>query len=263
MLKHATNILQGSEYPTASLVLPTLDALIRHMNPQYKLETRQRKAQQFSAAMRVAREKLFKDAVRRFQRMELHRLEDFVIAMMLDPRFANPGKSLKGLSAWQLVSQSGETQGALTDARCFEMLRLVYDGNYKATDPATPTSTSTGGTPSTKRQAAQHFASDDDSSDDDALGAATIDDELDKYHTVVNQLSSSAKKLLDPLEWWATNAANFPSVARMARNYLGCPASTGGLERMFSALGRNHDDFRKSTLEATMETRMQVRYNYK
>ena len=63
MLKHATNILQGSEYPTASLVLPTLDALIRHMNPQYKLETRQRKAQQFSAAMRVAREKLFKDAV--------------------------------------------------------------------------------------------------------------------------------------------------------------------------------------------------------
>jgi hypothetical protein len=29
---------------------------------------------------------------------------------------------------------------------------------------------------------------------------------------------------------------------------------------MFFALGRNHDDFKKSSLETTMETRMQVKY---
>ena len=29
------------------------------------------------------------------------------------------------------------------------------------------------------------------------------------------------------------------------------------------ALGRNHDDFKKSSLETTMETRMQVKYKYK
>ena len=32
---------------------------------------------------------------------------------------------------------------------------------------------------------------------------------------------------------------------------------------MFFALGRNHDDFKKSSLETTMETRMQVKYQYK
>jgi hypothetical protein len=31
---------------------------------------------------------------------------------------------------------------------------------------------------------------------------------------------------------------------------------------MFSALGRNHDDFRKKTLETTLETRMMVKHNF-
>ena len=46
------------------------------------------------------------------------------------------------------------------------------------------------------------------------------------------------------------------------RPILVCPASTGGLERMFSALGRNHDDFSKKTLETTLETRMMVKHNF-
>ena len=31
---------------------------------------------------------------------------------------------------------------------------------------------------------------------------------------------------------------------------------------MFSALGRNYDDFRKKTLETTLETRMMVKHNF-
>ena len=38
----------------------------------------------------------------------------------------------------------------------------------------------------------------------------------------------------------------------------------GGLAHVLCALGRNHDDFKKSSsLETTMETRMQVKYKYK
>jgi hypothetical protein len=37
----------------------------------------------------------------------------------------------------------------------------------------------------------------------------------------------------------------------------------GALAHVLCALGRNHDDFKKSSLETTMETRMQVKYKYK
>jgi len=259
MLKHATNLLQASHYVTSSLVLPTLDKMVRHLNAGYTMKSKRGTAQKFCAAMVNVRAALLEDATRRFLRMELHRLEDYVLAMMLDPRFADPVKSLRGMQSWELV-ESGETTGTLTVGRCSEMLRDVFEGDYKAKDPTangTPASTPTD--LGTKRKAGQ--ISDTDSDDDGHVPRPQ--DELELYLTAASQLTPQVKSNLNPLDWWRQNAANFPSVALMARNYLGCPATTGGLERMFSGLGRNHDDFKKRTLETTMETRMQVKYNFK
>lgn len=41
----------------------------------------------------------------------------------------------------------------------------------------------------------------------------------------------------NPLDYWRNNSGKFPVLARMAREFLGFPASSGGVERLFSISG--------------------------
>lgn len=41
----------------------------------------------------------------------------------------------------------------------------------------------------------------------------------------------------DPLEWWRCHQANFPRVAKLARQYLCIPATSAPSERVFSTGG--------------------------
>ena len=43
---------------------------------------------------------------------------------------------------------------------------------------------------------------------------------------------------MDVLQWWGLNEDRFPNVARMAAQYLACPASSATVERFFSLAGR-------------------------
>jgi len=40
--------------------------------------------------------------------------------------------------------------------------------------------------------------------------------------------------LLNPLLWWKKHATEFPTIARMARDYLAIPATSVSVERVFS-----------------------------
>ena len=40
------------------------------------------------------------------------------------------------------------------------------------------------------------------------------------------------------LDWWKNHEYRFPKLAKMAKQYLAAPASTAGVERVFSAAGR-------------------------
>ena len=57
----------------------------------------------------------------------------------------------------------------------------------------------------------------------------------------------------DPLKWWQDNEKKFPSVAKMARQFLATPASTGGVERFFKGCTQAHSDLRKNLSDVTME----------
>ena len=49
--------------------------------------------------------------------------------------------------------------------------------------------------------------------------------------------------------------ALFPAIAvsKMARQFLGRPASSAGVERMFSKAGKLHDDAKKSQSDDTLQ----------
>ena len=70
---------------------------------------------------------------------------------------------------------------------------------------------------------------------------------------------------LDLLAWWKARDHNLPedlasgrpeglpTLAKMARQHLGRPASSAGVERMFSKAGRLHDDLKASQSDDTLE----------
>ena len=50
-----------------------------------------------------------------------------------------------------------------------------------------------------------------------------------------------------------TQSEGLPHLARMARQFLGRPATSAGVERMFSLAGKLHDDMKKSQQDDTLE----------
>jgi hypothetical protein len=65
----------------------------------------------------------------------------------------------------------------------------------------------------------------------------------------------------DVLEWWRWQRYVFPDLSRMAQQYLAAPASSAGVERLFSRAGRYHDDKKKSTTDEHIETLLIVAKN--
>ena len=61
---------------------------------------------------------------------------------------------------------------------------------------------------------------------------------------------------LDVLAWWKAkdHKDGMPSaLAKMARQFLGRPASSAGVERMFSKAGKFYDDARKHQNDESLE----------
>ena len=49
----------------------------------------------------------------------------------------------------------------------------------------------------------------------------------------------------------------------MWRQFHGCPASGGGIERVFFSAGKQHDDLKKRTMDKTLESTMKASINTK
>jgi hypothetical protein len=118
---------------------------------------------------------------------------------------------------------------------------------------------------------ATFWGSDDELDDedvpiDDDLPIATLavpgSEELDAYFVLPQaQHVSKTGEECDILEWWKVHAHMFPNLSKMARQYLAMPASSAGVERLFSAAGRLHSSFRKNAKEEALEMQLIVYQN--
>jgi hypothetical protein len=55
----------------------------------------------------------------------------------------------------------------------------------------------------------------------------------------------------------------YPDVVRMWRQFHGCPGSRGGIVRVFTAAGKQHDALKKSTMDKTLESTLKAGMNTK
>ena len=78
------------------------------------------------------------------------------------------------------------------------------------------------------------------------------EDELDKYLSLPVEKNID----LDVLAWWKAKDCQkdgLPILAKMARQFLGRPASSAGVERMFSKAGKLHGEDKASQEDGTLE----------
>ena len=57
----------------------------------------------------------------------------------------------------------------------------------------------------------------------------------------------------DAMLWWLEHRQQFPNLEVMARQYLGCPATSATVERLFSKVGIAFSAKRKRSEAATLE----------
>ena len=102
------------------------------------------------------------------------------------------------------------------------------------------------------------FADSSDESDVAEVPSSPAEDELVRY-LALPQIKCKADA--DVIAWWVKHTAEFPNVAVMARQYLGTPASSASVERLFSQVGIAFSDKRKSAGEGTIADLMFARAN--
>jgi hypothetical protein len=98
-----------------------------------------------------------------------------------------------------------------------------------------------------------------------ATQAADVDKEAADELEVYLALPVEKKLDLDVLAWWKARdhckpadlatgrPEGLPHLAKMARQFLGRPATSAGVERMFSKAGRMHDDMRAAQTDGTLQ----------
>ena len=145
-------------------------------------------------------------------------------------------------------------QWRLSAEGCEETFKYVWETNFKKEDKE-PVDAPTVTTPVNTSGFGLFFAP-----EEDVLEAATASDdkEFQDY-----QLAPRISADDDPLEWWKANQTRLPTLFPMAKSFLGCPATTAELERVFSKAGKLHDDQRKSVLDVTLEQQLFASFNWK
>ena len=82
------------------------------------------------------------------------------------------------------------------------------------------------------------------------------EDELEAY-----LVCPDVAKETDILMWWKTKST-WPKLQLMARQYLAVPATSAGVERLFSKASLAHGDLAKAMKEETLSFALFASYNY-
>ena len=206
----------------------------------------------------------------RFDEERVGHQEDLLICTILDPRFKN-------------FTFKGATPEMLKNARDF--LAHSFRDNFlpKLRDDVEDVEEGPGGGPSSRSSgfakdakkakvaacaAADFLDSDDESVDDDDedMTPERAEDEPMLGVPVEIQiylgLPMVTERDFDLLGWWKLHAHMFPNLARMARQFLALPASSAGVERLFSSASTIHGDLRKNTKESSIQNLLFVKQNY-
>eukprot|EP00918_Siedleckia_nematoides_P044579 GHVU01097481.1.p1 GENE.GHVU01097481.1~~GHVU01097481.1.p1 ORF type:complete len:409 (-),score=67.68 GHVU01097481.1:827-2053(-) len=263
---YATTHLEATRHPTKGLVMPAI------AGATMKLKTAMEEATGGAAdAARFAVNEVY----RRFDEMLLlgYR-QDLYICTLLDPRFRNfagwptktPAYDLQwGLGvlrdAWRRHFKEPPAAEAGGPARADELtLQQAAIPEPQLTPPAVGRAARKAAEPSLVDFAGVHVAA-------TPVGPAVVD-ELEEYlaeGTVDADLEPTTEKFSHEgiFRYWERRQKKWPRLTRMWRQYSASPASTAGVERLFSKVGLNRGNLQKRITEPNLEVKVKAGVNDK
>ena len=268
-----SQFLEGDKYPTSSSVVPMLYKLMATSSVNHDVHFANRAADKFNDAqlnpikvphanldtkVQAQRQLYHQNLIDRFDSdVPLATKKFWFTATKLDPRYKN------------LVFKNDNmiTQARRRDAE--KWLTEEFNKNYKGkfgtpNDPenddggSEPDETTTSQVMQRQKVSAASFMDSDEDEAPSEDEAVPIEDEL-KNNLALPQMKF--KTDWGVLEWWREQSPKFPNLAVMARQYLGCPATSASVERLFSAVGIAFSDKRKSAHDETISNIMFARAN--
>jgi len=265
----ATKLLEGTKYVTISLVLPYIYRLIEASSdgmlylPWKPAGQQWLRALQIEPEVRAARKLLHDDLKKRWLvHLPTEQRELLDISTLLDPRFKE--YAFPGLLNTDLKNEKEASIDALKGA--WEMDWKPAAAPAPAPAPAGATVITTAvATAAAKMGASSSFFSVPLAPITAHVPAQPIpgasSDDLEKYLALPPETDLD----LDVLAWWKARdhalpadpasgrPAGLPHLAKMARQFLGRPASSAGVERFFSMAGKLHSDLKKAQGDDTLE----------
>lgn len=271
--RDATQLLQGDHYVTSSLVVPTLFKVMYYADPSSRLPIPWSSSgaaishSQLPIEVQEAREEYSRDLNRRFR----EEIDDptyyfWFNCCLLDPRF----KSLKDILGLSSIAKSEARASFDSLYRMHwapEMLELPDDDlqpEISAPIDATPTRNEMAvcGKRATVDLVSFLSPVDKEAATEGQPESAGTQDELQLYFSLPD-----ASLCTDPLKWWPMHEKLLPNLSRMARQFLGVPASSASVERMFSGVGKDFCKSRQAMTEETLEeltwARAHIKRKYK
>ena len=259
-----TALLEADEHITSSLVLPTIFKIIHQANPQtpiivpaldgdIEMNGASYKAvnnEDLTDVVQEAREEYYADLVDRWEsNLDLATKKFLFIAMQCDPRFKSMS-SLPGLSDEDKA-----------EARAW--FKTEYAIHWKPQpsepqpEPSEPQPEQPSAQPTLKKSCHNkkvNLSAFLGGREPVARLAAPTTSEIDLYSNLPDEPICT-----DPLEWWPKHAKSLPGISKMAQQYLGIPASSASVERLFSMAGHDFSKHRQAMSESTLENLMWAR----
>ena len=266
-----TTHLEGTKYVTISSVLPMVYRLLAELEDTRSLYLPWKpQAQQWLApgnmrpAVKTARAAFHDDLYDRYvTSLSEVRKGELVISTILDPRFKD----------YSLIGTN-----AADRAWAMDLIENEFDSDWAPSEPApatAPASSSGAGAssaPLSKKAAKVNESSamsifdrpmapeDVDLAEAPEVAAVDMKSDLEKYKLLAQEPMNT-----NVLDWWKARdhnkpadpstgrAEGLPHLARMARQWLGCPATSAGVERLFSKAGSMHHDLKGSMEDGSLE----------
>ena len=256
-----TKLLEGDRYITSSLVLPTIRKILYYANPNQAMVIPWSESSEtidhadLPIEVQGARVAYYNDLLQRWiHDMDTCSYHFWFNCTFLDPRF----KSLKNILG---LTQTEKTEARAAFDSLYRMhwaavMELSSDSDTEDFDevpaaPSAPVPARNETAVCGRRSAVDllSFLSPQAAPAEDAQPAnVRVQDELELYFALPD-----ATLITDPLEWWPMHEELLPSLARMARQFLGVPASSAAVERLFSGVGQDFAKQRQAMNEQTLE----------
>jgi len=279
-----TQLMQGTLYPTLPLVLPTVYNLIETCESSSVLscsfsgaDPYELQPDEMHSGVLEARTALHDDLFRRWiTKLPPETKKVYAIATLLHPCF----KDYSFIDEYAFVS-AADKPWALSELRNEwrinwknKPLRMPAPEVAAAPAPASPAPAATA-TPTTTAPAPTPAAPITKPSAHGvksvSLGsllgkrkppaapapAAPECDELEEYLSAPMETDQD----IDVLAWWKLKERQWPKLVKMVRQYFAAPASSAGVERVFSAAGKMHNDLRKAMKDTSLEHSLFAAYN--